>query len=189
MISEQEARLIGKQVFLNYSANGQVDGFKLIKDGQKLLGYDYTPTQEEVSSYGSNILDANKDKSITQEDFEALAIKYLCNKIDLKAQVTQVQQQEEPVKRYSKAVEQRLDVARRLFKKFDRDQSGVISRDEVPQLLEDTYRELGMNQKVSKQDIDDWMNLNDVNKDGQVTLQEYEQVILQSLKKAGISLD
>jgi Ca2+-binding EF-hand superfamily protein len=34
----------------------------------------------------------------------------------------------------------RLDVARRLFKKFDRDESGYLTEEEIPLIIQETYK-------------------------------------------------
>lgn len=60
-------------------------------------------------------------------------------------------------KKYARVVRERLEVAKRLFKKFDRDSSGYITEDEVPGILIETYRELGQNFVPTKADIKSWV--------------------------------
>lgn len=90
---------------------------------------------------------------------------------------------------YSQVIEQKLDVARRLFKKFDTDNSGTITEEEVAPLLVATYKNMGIDYQPTEKDVDEWMEMTDADGDGQVTLQEYEQLILTSLQKAGIKIE
>ena len=71
-------------------------------------------------------------------------------------------------------VEERLDVARRLFNKFDVDGSGFITEEEVfiiakwkvGPLLIDTYKSMGVNYRPTNDDIKSWMNMTDLDGDG-----------------------
>lgn len=47
--------------------------------------------------------------------------------------------------RYSKIANDRLEVARKIFRKFDSDNSGSITSDEVKGLLIETYKQVGIN--------------------------------------------
>ena len=60
----------------------------------------------------NSVLDFNKDGKVTLEDFQNLAIKFL------------VKNQS---RNYTKKVKERLQVAKRLFDKFDKDKSGYLS--------------------------------------------------------------
>lgn len=95
------------------------------------------------------------------------------------------------VRKYTPAVMQRLEVARRLFKKFDKDNGGTLTIDEVGPLLVETYREtMGMPDfSPTQEDITSFMDLVDTDHDGIIHLQDYEQYILQSLVDAGIKIE
>ena len=71
---------------------------------------------------------------------------------------------------YTKNVRERLQVARRLFEKFDRDRSGYLSENEIPELLKETYNLLGMTYNPTQEDIDSWMAMTDLDGDGKVNL-------------------
>jgi Ca2+-binding EF-hand superfamily protein len=60
-------------------------------------------------------------------------------------------------KKYTKATQQRLDVAKRLFTMFDKDRSGYLTEDEIPDILIETYKEMGQNFNPSKDDIRSWV--------------------------------
>jgi Ca2+-binding EF-hand superfamily protein len=72
-------------------------------------------------------------------------------------------------------------VAKRLFLKFDQDQSGYLSEDEIPNLLRETYNMMGMEYTPTKEDTASWMKMTDSDGDGKVTLEDYERLIITSL--------
>ncbi|EGR33387.1 hypothetical protein IMG5_054770 [Ichthyophthirius multifiliis] len=91
---------------------------------------------------------------------------------------------------YNPEVERRLDVARRLFQKYDTDGSGFLSENEVVGLIKDTYAEMGMkNYTPSTDDVKIWLQMSDSNQDGTVSLEEYEDLVIKSLQKAGIKVE
>jgi hypothetical protein len=84
-----------------------------------------------------------------------------------------------------------LDLSRRLFKKFDTNGSQLLSIKEVGSLLVETYKEtMGMPDfQPSPEDVSAFMSTIDRDKDGLVTLEDYEYYILQSLREAGIKIE
>jgi Ca2+-binding EF-hand superfamily protein len=85
-------------------------------------------------------------------------------------------------------VRERLQVARRLFEKFDKDKSGFLSENEIPDLIKETYNMLGMNYNPTQEDIQSWMQMTDLDNDGKVNLEDYERLIISSLEKCGIKI-
>lgn len=81
-------------------------------------------------------MDRDGDGRITLRDLEELAVRYLVGENNVKRSTTEV------VKRnvYSSEVESRLELARRLFRRIDKDSSGFITEDEVPDLIFETYK-------------------------------------------------
>ena len=57
---------------------------------------------------------------------------------------------------------------------FDKDGNGTLTEDEIPFILEETYREMGRNYKPSKEDVRSYMKMVDTDGDGQVSLKEFE---------------
>lgn len=78
-------------------------------------------------------------------------------------------------------MKQRLEVAKRLFMRFDTDRSGYLSEQEIPNLLVETYKMIGMEYEATKEDIESWMQMADLDGDGKVTLEDYERLIISSL--------
>ncbi|CAK60611.1 unnamed protein product (macronuclear) [Paramecium tetraurelia] len=105
------------------------------------------------------------------------------------AKSTEQPQQPIPEKKYTKQVQERLKVARRIFTMIDSDQSGYITETEVPQLLIETYKQMGMTIEPNKEDVDLWMEMADTDQDGKVSLIDYEDLIIRGLKQQGIQLE
>ena len=55
-------------------------------------------------------------------------------------------------------------------------------------MLEETYKETGQVYKPTKEDVKSYMRMVDTNSDGKVSLDEFEQIVLLSLQKAGIEI-
>jgi len=82
-----------------------------------------------------------------------------------------------------------LDEIRRIFERFDADRSGFIDERELKSLLEETYRVLGVQRNITYEDVASYLNMVDSNKDGKVSLPEYETIVIRSLEKNGIILE
>ncbi|CAD8046223.1 unnamed protein product [Paramecium sonneborni] len=94
-----------------------------------------------------------------------------------------------PEPKYSKIVQDRLKVARRIFTFIDTDKSGFITEAEVPSLLIETYKQMGMTIEPTQEDVELWMEMADTDKDGKVTLVDYEDLIIKGLRQQGITLE
>ena len=71
---------------------------------------------------------------------------------------------------------------------FDKDESGFLTEDEIPFIIEETYKELGQNYKPSRDDVKSYMKMVDSDGDGRISLAEFEEIILRSLKNAGFEI-
>jgi len=67
------------------------------------------------------------------------------------------------------------EIASRIFKQFDKDNSGSIDASEVKAMLEETYK--GLNYQVTDQDVTDTLAFLDTNKDGKISEQEYIDMV------------
>lgn len=191
------AKQVARRIFEQYDRdrNGLLDGIEvapMMVDAYRAMNKGFNPSKADVDTY-SRILDRNNDGRVTLQDIEDLAIKYLVGdlggsiKVERKDKV-EVVKRAAPV--YSPQVEQRLDVARRLFRMFDRDGSGFLDEDEIPGLIIETYKAMGINNFIpTRDDVKSWLAMGDTNRDGKVSLNEYEDVVIRSLKNAGVKLD
>ena len=102
------------------------------------------PTRENLEGLYS-VYDGNKDGRVSLEDIVSLASRYLS--FENKKVV------------YTRHVQEKLDVARRLFKMFDTHKRGYLTEKEVPYLLNETYRALGKNDFIaSEEDVKSWVH-------------------------------
>lgn len=67
------------------------------------------------------------------------------------------------------------EIASRIFKQFDKDNSGSIDTSEIRALLEETYK--GLNHTITDQDVTGTLNFLDTNHDGSVSEQEYVDLV------------
>ena len=74
-----------------------------------------------------------------------------------------------------------LEEARRLFKIYDSNGSGFLEKQEIPKILNDTYRGMNMKIVVTNKDVDNYIKWMDSNHDGRISLPEFEQVVVRSL--------
>lgn len=56
-------------------------------------------------------------------------------------------------------------------------------------LLTQSYKAMQINYTPKKEDVAKWLAASDKNKDGVVTLDEYEGLVLKTLEKSGIKLN
>ncbi|EGR34209.1 hypothetical protein IMG5_020730 [Ichthyophthirius multifiliis] len=192
------AKAVARRLFDNYDKGRKgkldnVDCVPMIVESYKSFNQFFSPSGEDIKSY-HRILDRNGDGVVNYQDIEDLCVRYLCGGV---GQTTTQRQtgQDERIKRaakpqYAPEVERKLDVARRLFKRFDRDGSGHLQEDEIAGLLKATYEEMGMqNFTPSQEDVRMWLQMADTNSDGSVCIEEYEELIIRSLRNAGIKIE
>jgi Ca2+-binding EF-hand superfamily protein len=85
-------------------------------------------------------------------------------------------------------VEGELSRARSLFRKYDRNNSGYLERDEIRQMMIDSYRILRKTFNPTDNDIDQFTRLMDSSGDSLVSLDEYEVYVLRSLQRRQLHL-
>ena len=142
------------------------------------------------------VLDTNKDNIVTYDDIYNICFKFLVGHDDIpsghrRKEVTKmaVIKIKTNLPNYPVA-RTRLEVARRLFKQFDVDKSGFLDETEVGPLITETYRQMGVYDfEPTSEDIEVFMRMGDQNYDKKISLEEYEDLVLQSLIKSGIKLN
>jgi len=162
-------------------------------DAYKALGRVFVPTQFDIAGYGA-VLDANTDGKITQYDIQRIAERYIGLWVGIHGSVrtetvkrsVKPQRSEEDLKRSQ--LRKQLDFIRKIFEKYDVDRSGHIGAEEVQSLLVDTYKIMGINRTFTQDDVRSFMKMMDKDLNGKVTYTEYEDSIINSLMKKGISV-
>ncbi|CAD8076162.1 unnamed protein product [Paramecium sonneborni] len=174
MQREQAVQIAG-QLYDYYTKKGSLDIQSMMINNYKMMGKQCQIQQEDVEEYKQIIGNGQK------KDFEQLCIRYFCNTIPI------VSLQKKP--KYSKLASAKLEIARKIFRKFDSDNSGSITSDEVRGLLIETYKQAGVkNYEPTDQDLKEWMNMTDTNGDGLISLEEFEDLVIRSLQSSGIEI-
>lgn len=184
LTDREGCKMIARKIFDTYDRNrdGTIDAggvSSMISDAYKFFNKSMSPDKSDTDCY-TKVIDRNKDGRVTYDDIEKLCEKYL------------MRGKQESLKKkvYSADVEARLELARRLFKQIDADGSGHIGEKEVPQLLIETYKSMGVNNyQPTNEDVKAWMDLTDTDNDGLVSLEDYEDFVIRSLMKAGFKID
>ncbi|KAM3144417.1 hypothetical protein pb186bvf_003581 [Paramecium bursaria] len=183
----EKCKEIAKKVMELYDSNK--DGFidsndvaSMLADAYRAMNKGFQPQGYDVAS-GMKILDKKQQGKVHSDEIEKLVQRYFSGNPPA-----------QPVKRVpeklSRIAQERLEVARRIFKMVDSDGSGFLTKEEVPQLLKETYKTMGMdNYEPTEEDVTIWIEMTDSDGDGKVTLEDYEQLVLRSLQQQGISLE
>ena len=184
-----EAKQAARQLFEKYDRNqkGLIDPPEvspMLADAYFAINKGFSASQGDVESY-HRALDQNRDGQVTLADIEALAIKYL---VGSRPRVEKLKMAV-VTRTLTSEAQHRLDVARRLFKRFDTDGSNFIEEKEVTNIIKESYKIMGMeNFSPSEEDVRIWIQMTDTNKDGRVSLEEYEGLVIKSLENAGIKI-
>lgn len=185
-----------RALFQRYSGrNGSIDNSEvssMLVDLYRGINKGFNPSQGDIESY-FRALDQDNDGRVTLEDIERLAFRYLGDYTVVKQEPVIVRK--EVIKKagvtrtYTNEAKRRLEVAERLFDRFDKDKSKSIDKEEVPNILKETYEVMGMKEyQPSREDCEIWLQMTDTNNDGKVSLQEYTDLVIKSLKNAGIQI-
>jgi|NOAtaT_6_FD_contig_51_2391215_length_795_multi_2_in_0_out_0_1 Ca2+-binding EF-hand superfamily protein len=135
--------------------DGQIDSIEIgsmMSDVYRALNKDYRPSGTDIVQF-SRVITRRDLARVTDKDITEICLK------------NHSSGKEEAPKR-AKWIEDRLDVARRLFKMIDSDGSGFITEEEVPMLLIETYKQMGVEYRPTSEDVSSWMQMADTDKDG-----------------------
>lgn len=132
-----------------------------------------------------SIWDVDNNNKVDVKDIEAIFRRYLLGEKNVNSD-----RKEKAKKKvvYSSQALQRLEVARRLFKMFDKDNSGTMELPEIKLLMAESYKGTGIEFNPTDQEAQDFLALIDQNKDGLLHLEDYEAYVLQSLEESGINI-
>lgn len=187
-----EAKEAARLLFQKYDANRNdlIDPHEvspMLTDAYFSISKGFNASPGDIESY-HRALDQNRDGRVSIDDIEALAIKYL---VGNKPRVVKVEKMKKAgVQRtLTREAKSRLDVARRLFEKFDTDHSNFIEEKEVANIIKESYKIMGIeNFCPSEEDVKVWIQMTDTNRDGRISLEEYEGLVIKSLENAGIKI-
>ena len=78
-------------------------------------------------------------------------------------------------------MENAKNLAKRLFEYYNKDQSGDIMDYEISAMISDVYRAIGKDYTPTDEDIKQYVETVDHDKDGKVTLRDLEQMLIKYL--------
>jgi len=73
------------------------------------------------------------------------------------------------------------NLARRMFKLYNKDLSGTIDDFEIGPMISDVYRAIGKEYNPTQEDIHQYIQTVDFDKDGKVSVQDLEQLLIKYL--------
>ncbi|EGR34902.1 hypothetical protein IMG5_001310 [Ichthyophthirius multifiliis] len=185
------AKAVAKNIFeyFDQGKKGRLD----IRDCFQMMGEAYTPFQQKQPQTNDDakgyfqVLDRNNDGQVTLQDLENVCVQYLCG---LGYQQQNIKINDNQPKQYTKEIEARLNVARKIFKQFDFDQNGFLNKQEIGNLIKKTYEQIDMkNVTPTNQEIEEFIKMADLDKQRTISLQEYEYLIVMSLRKNGFRIE
>lgn len=72
------------------------------------------------------------------------------------------------------------EIAKQIFEVYDHDKSGYIEIQELSVMLADTYKKMGIERSIPKEEVTATLNFIDLNSDGKISLQEYVELMKKS---------
>lgn len=159
------------------------DGLLKPDELNSMLSFLYNqPYQDKALSSFFGIWDTNGDGKVDAIDVERVCRRYLLG--EGKPRVEKAKK-----KVFSKEALQRLEVARRLFRMFDKDGSNTLGPNEVRLLMQESYKDMGIKFDPSESEVLGFMEMISGNTNKLLHLEDYEDYVLKSLKEAGINVD
>lgn len=129
----EQAKMVARKLFEMYDRdrNGVIDNVEtvpMIVDAYKSFNRSFQPTRGDIESY-MKVMDRNGDGRVTYPDIEEICIKYLCPQF---AGQSQKLPQPRP--------DPKLEIARTVFRKYDKDKSGFLNFQEMQTMISEAYR-------------------------------------------------
>ena len=90
------------------------------------------------------------------------------------------------IKRQKTLGEMYIEEATQTFQKYDTDNSGTIDGVELFNMITETFRQQGIQETPTLEQLQTYMQNVDQNQDGQISLDEYLEVTKMSLKARGL---
>lgn len=130
-----------------------------------------------------SVWDANGNGLIDNSAIEKVCRRYLLGEGQL------VRKEKPKKKALTRTAQAQLEVARRIFRMFDRDGSDSLGAAEMRLVMLETYKMMGREYEPSEQEVVDYIYLINGSSNPTVRLEDYEEYVLKSLAEAGIQVE
>lgn len=191
-IDEESARHLAQKLFEHYnrSKSGRIEGNEartMISDAYSALSKSYIPTEEETQDYIKGN-DLDKDGSFSLKDAEEICIKFLCGASRIGLNLLGVDSEKEKLLKYlyrelgSEPVNRELEKAGEIFEKYDRGKDGYLDRENIRDMIKDTYKSMGKSFDPTDEDLEAYFDAVKAKREGFISKEEYEIFMLQALK-------
>ncbi len=82
-------------------------------------------------------------------------------------------------KRYSPDIEAKLDIAREIYSKYDKNNNNNVAESQVKNMMTETFQRLGMSSvNPTEADIDVWLDMGDFNRNGLISGEEFDDICI-----------
>lgn len=169
-----------KRIFDKYDTDKsgfleEAEVVKVLEETYAKIGVNRHINASEVKSY-IHSLDKNGDNKVSNEEFTALMIQNLKK---IRATTPQNTSGNYSEGGYQKPplVKSELDKSREVFDRFDKDKSGFLEENEIPEVLNETFKALGVKKEVTAEDVKRYMRTFDKNWDKKISFDEFSKLI------------
>lgn len=159
------------------------DFASMITEAYRAINKSFYPTEEDIKGY-ERVCDRDNDGIVNYNDLERAIIETLGAKQEEIIESFQAEQPQERTKKAAvksipipKEEDPLLALAKRLFAKYDSDGSGELESHEVPAILEETWKVMGLNKKASQHEVESYLKMVDEDKDGKISFNEFFEII------------
>ena len=199
-VDYESALALAERLFNHYCPTGQritaKDALRIINDARSIANPSKDLEQEEDLAKGEDFVqhhDRDIDGALTKKDFVEAIVQYLCGpggsgvnlagKVDARAQLIEflhgaVGEDE---------VEMELKKARVIFERYDLNRDGFLDRNEVRNMMRDTYENLRTDVRMTDDAVDKYFSMIETEKEELISQEEYEIFVLGALKSRNIS--
>ena len=203
-ISEKDAKKIAKKVFYqlnksNRNSLGDEEVQDLLRATYQGLRVEDGVSVDDTMSYITFHGNTKSPGRITYQEFEDMVVRLLClsekeDISDLHLRRAENRNLKDALKAQlsntigEDMVEKELKSAQTLFQKYDINKNGYLEFFEIPQILIDTYAAMGKDYKPTDDDVSQYIEMMDLDKDGKISNTEYDIFVLRALESRGIKL-
>lgn len=192
------AKYTARQIFDLYDKNrsGIIEEneiSQMMTDAYKTLKKPFVPTKSEIGSF-VRVLDRNADGKVTISDVEQIVIRFLLGQDYIRYPSQSNNNTPQIIKSktdtaFTPGIQQHLEQAQKMFARYDKDQDGFLDAHEIPAYMTDTYKAMGMSFTPGLKEVQSFIRMADLDKDGRVGRQDFEHLVIRSLQAREIKLD